>query len=159
MRSDRPVFHAYAARTVRFLGLWEHGGWRMKVYGISLGPAPPANRLVASAMDAARTVLGQPAVTSTRYGIGYIGIHEGRGENLVFVDWWGNENEIFHHVFISSPEAPDRLQNVTDGSRIACVWDLAVIEFERRAWIQSVLARPEAPGFEEYLRIRLEGVL
>jgi hypothetical protein len=158
MQNEPSRFHRYAARSIRFLELWEPGGWRIKVYGISHRPTPPSAPLVEAARAAARGILVQPAVSPGRYGIGFMGVHEGRGENLVFVDWWGNENELFHHVFVSSPRAPGQLEDVTMTSRSACVWDLAVIDFERRAWIRTVLSRPEDPDLEEYLRAHLEGV-
>ena len=32
-----------------------------------------------------------------------------------------------------------------------CVWELAVVDFERRAWIEDVLANPDGPDLERYL--------
>jgi hypothetical protein len=31
------------------------------------------------------------------------------------------------------------------------VWELGAIDFERRAWLEDVLANPEGPDVERYL--------
>jgi hypothetical protein len=40
---------------------------------------------------------------------------------------------------------------------IACVWELAVLDHERRAWVRHVLARPHGPDAGAYLRDRFDG--
>jgi hypothetical protein len=37
-----------------------------------------------------------------------------------------------------------------------CVWELEVIDFERRAWLADVLANPEGPDVERYLARHLD---
>ena len=32
-----------------------------------------------------------------------------------------------------------------------CVWELAIVDFERRAWIEDVLANSPGPDLERYL--------
>ena len=39
-------------------------------------------------------------------------------------------------------------------SPVACVWDLAVMAFEREAWIEFVL-KPAEPDIDAYLAARL----
>ncbi len=80
-----------------------------------------------------------------------MGIHEGRGANFVFVDWWAEENELHHHVFISSSDEPLRLESRDDDGPIACIWDLGVVAFERKAWVETVLDNAEGPDAEAYL--------
>ena len=43
------------------------------------------------------------------------------------------------------------------GDTVACVWDLAVIGFEREAWLEAVLSNPRGPDVEAYLARRLSG--
>jgi hypothetical protein len=46
------------------------------------------------------------------------------------------------------------------GSRLAgCVWDLAVIAFERQAWISAVLVGPESPGLDAYVESRFDSAV
>jgi hypothetical protein len=32
-----------------------------------------------------------------------------------------------------------------------CVWEIEVVDFERRAWLEDVLANPDGPDIERYL--------
>lgn len=147
----------YAARVVRFLAPWAEAGWRLKVYGIAYLEGGPRPALVDVALDLARTSLPRPAMGAGRYGVGFMGVHEGRGANLVFVDWWADGNELHHHVFTASAGSPLDFREVTGSGLAACVWDLAVIGFERRAWISSVLINPVKAGLDAYLACRFEG--
>jgi hypothetical protein len=38
-----------------------------------------------------------------------------------------------------------------------CVWELAVLWFERQAWVDTVLRHPGRGDFSRYLAARLEG--
>jgi hypothetical protein len=77
----------YTLRSVRFLDLLTFDGWRVKLYGIAYRAERPGQALVDAAVAAARERLPRPAVTDDRYGIGFVGAHQGRGGNFVFVDW------------------------------------------------------------------------
>jgi hypothetical protein len=147
----------YAARTIRFLDVWEDAGWRLKRYGIAYAEGGPAPALVDVAQSLARRCLPRPAVGEGRYGVGFMGVHEGRGANLVFVDWWADGNELHHHVFTASGDAPLDFSDVTGSGLAACVWDLAVIGFERDAWVATVMIDPDESGLEAYLACRFEG--
>ena len=92
-----------------------------------------------------------PARTDLRYGLGFLGIHQGRESNFVFVSWWENENELQHRVFFSTPGRPGELRSAAPDEPIACVWDLSVIAHEREAWIRHVLSRPSAADPAAYL--------
>lgn len=92
--------------------------------------------------------------------MGFLGVHDGRGGNFVFLDWWAQENELHHEVYFSATQRPGELRRGMPGEDpAACVWDLSVIAHEREAWIRHVLAAPEAPDLEAYLQDRLDSVL
>jgi hypothetical protein len=73
----------------------------------------------------------------------------------VFVDYWGNENELFHHVFLSRSGDPNALIPAKSSDSSVCVWDLRLQLFEREAWIKHVLCKAAAPDFQAYLDERL----
>jgi hypothetical protein len=150
------VGERYQRREVRLLERRRVGGWQMKLYGISYAAVVPDPRLVAAALRLAAGVLPEPPVTATRYGVGFMGVHEGRGSNLVFVDWWARENELHHHAWASPEGEFQHFEYITPAGLAACVWDLAIIGFERQAWIDAVLAPPN-PDFTRYLTAALEG--
>jgi hypothetical protein len=151
-------FEPYAPRPVTALGIWTHDGWRMKRYGIAYGRAAARKELVEAAHAAAREVLPAPPTTETRYGVGFLGAHDGRGANFVFVDWWENETELRHHVFFSPTDDPAALRPATRADPIACVWDLSVVGHERAAWIRHVLVGA-AGDFDGYLADALDGTV
>jgi hypothetical protein len=149
------LIEPYNPRPIRFLELWEESGWRMKIYGISYNRDLPRRELIEAAKNAARDRLPQPAITQGRYGAGFLGIHDGRGANFVFVDWWAEENELHHHVYISPSGQPQQLKYTAPADPQACVWDLRVLCFERQAWLDTVLANPSGVDLEAYLMRRL----
>lgn len=152
-------FKPYQSRTIRFLEMVENDGWRMKVYGIAYRRDEPDSRLVGRALALADGCLPRPSVNPTRYGVGFIGVHQGRGSNLVFVDWWEDENELHHRVFTSLPQAPLAFEDRTGADLLACVWDLAVIGFERQAWVAAALLAAGPPDLDRYLATRFQGAV
>ena len=148
----------YAERRVSSLGLWRCDGWRIKRYGIAYGRDAVRAELVDAAEAAAERVLPSPAVTPTRYGVGFLGVHDGRGGNFVYVNWWEQENELHHHLFISSADEPVALGAATSEDAVACVWDLAVIGHERDAWVRHVLV-PDLADVDAYLADTLDGLV
>jgi hypothetical protein len=145
----------YRARPVRFLDLAELDGWRIKVYGIAYEGERPRAAFVEAALDIARRSLPAPASTDDRYGVGFLGVHQGRASNFVFLDWWEQENELHHHIWFSSSAAPTSLRAARPGDPIACAWDVSVLAHERDAWVAHVLARFDDPDLEGYLAQRM----
>jgi hypothetical protein len=149
------VIEPYAARPVSALGTWRCGDLRIKRYAIAYRREAARPELIAGAEAAAERMLPTPAVTPTRYGVGFLGAHDGRGGNFVFVDWWEQENELHHHVFFSTSIDPGALRPATPADPIACVWDLGVVAHEREAWIRHVLAA-DVPDLDAYLEDQLD---
>ena len=139
----------YAPRSFRFIELLPIGDWRMKLYGISCHGKFPRSELLSAAKKIAVEQLSKKAANN--YGVGFIGVHDGRGAAFVFVDFWGNENELFHRVFLSRDNDPDQLVPAEPADSSVCVWDLHLQSFERAAWIKHVLCKADAPDFDGYL--------
>ncbi len=69
--------------------------------------------------------------------------------------WWANENELFFHVYAANHTTPNQWQYLNSAGPIACVWDMAVVAYERDAWVQHVLMNPGGPDIEAYLAAQL----
>ncbi len=147
----------YRPRAAWAMGVQELQDWRLKLYGITYNAEAPDRHVTKAALAAAHGRLPQPATTPTRYGVGFLGVHEGRTANFIFLDWWGQEDELFHHVWYSAIEDPVSLRPARLGEPIACVWDLRVLWHERDAWVRHVLANPAGPDFDAYLMDQLSG--
>ncbi len=144
----------YEPRPIRFLEEWAFDGWRLKVYGISYGRERPRAELVETARKLAREAL--PAANEGgNYGVGYVGVHDGRGANFIFVDWWADENELHHRVYAAASDELKDLPEITQTGLSVCVWDLRVQCFEREAWLEAVLKNPRGADREDYLGRRL----
>jgi hypothetical protein len=148
---------AYVTRPIRYLDQWQINQWRMKVYGIAYKQDEPQQELVQAARRTAEQRLTQSAEKTRHYGVGFVGIHQGKSGNFIFVDWWADENELHHHVYISAAEQATQLRYMTPTGITACTWDLKVIGFERDAWVETVLQAYPTPDVEAYLAKRLAG--
>ncbi len=146
----RPSISPYVARPIRFLELWQPGAWRLKLYGIAYGRAVPRPELV----DAVKRLALEVLPADPGYGVGFIGAHDGRDGCYAFVDWWMDETELHHKPF--QGPSPDDLRSAGPDDSTACVWDLAVIDFERRAWHELVVKQAGAPDLGAYLARRFE---
>lgn len=69
---------------------------------------------------------------------GFTIAHRGVSAALSIVYWWANENELHASFHVAPLDAPDQL-GPYESTGITCVWELEVIDFERRAWLQDVL--------------------
>lgn len=147
----------YVERAVRFLGVWEVDGWRLKMYGISAVSNRPPDALVTEAKRIARDRLPSPPVTNDRYGIGVLIVHEGADGQYVLVDWWTGENMLQHHLYAAAPGAVAGFEYISPTGLCVCVWELEVLYFERRGWIDAVLSNPGGPDFDRYLSLGFEG--
>src|SRR3954451_14890180 len=152
---------AYQPRAISFLKLHEAAGWRLKFYGITLEGGPPRTELVTVAEALVPSVLPSPAVHSgggdphdiDRYGVGFVILHDAKDYAFALFDWWAGENELHQRVYSSLPSRLGAMRPHPTPA-IGCVWELAVTDFERRAWQKHVLARPEGPDIEAYLEDR-----
>ena len=152
-------FEPYVPRSIRSLGVWQLGAMRMKSYSICWDAELAGDDLVAAARAVALERLESSAPGTQHYGVGFVGIHQGRTGNFVFVDWWADENELHHHVYASARDDPTRFDYVTPTGLTACVWDLHVLGFERQAWLETMLAAMAGPDVEAYLARRFEGAV
>lgn len=64
------------------------------------------------------------------------------------VDWWVDENKLHHRLFIDFERAPH-------DALTACVWDIAVMAFERDAWVEHMLRAPPPGDLDRYLAATL----
>ena len=113
-------FEPYHERRVRSMGIWEEAGWRIKLYGIAYRGDSPRPGVVEAAKRVAASALPQPPVTGDRYGVGFLIVHEGRDGCWCLIDWWGEEDILFHRLFAAPLDQPQEMRPVTDG-RTACV--------------------------------------
>ena len=145
-------------RSVRLLERWEPDGWRLKVYGIAFRAERPAAATVSVAKDVALRALPAPATADGRSGLGFVIVHQGEDARWLLVHWWGDGCLLYHRVFGSRLAGPPEF-TPTSPELLACTWELAVIAFERDAWVETVFGRPDDPDPAAYLARELNAAV
>jgi hypothetical protein len=135
---------SYQPRRIAFLGRAD----RIKHYGIALGHGDARPALTDATRRAAARVVPFGAA-------GFAIAHDAATAALAIVYWWANENELHARYFAAPLDDPGALAPLVDAG-MACVWELEVIDFERRAWLRDVL---EDGDVAAYLDRALEDVL
>jgi hypothetical protein len=76
-------------------------------------------------------------------------VHQGLAANWLLVDWWSNGIWLYHRLH-RAPVGSSQFSRI-ETDLIACIWELKVVEFERIAWIETMLQRATGPDVEAYL--------
>ena len=145
----------YAPRPLRFVRRERLGDWQLKVYGIAATGDTPRPELVDATVRLAAGVLPQPAVGAGRYGVGFAIAHDAASLAIVIVYWWQSQNELHQRIYTGPRDDLTALTQMSDQAA-GCVWELGVVDFERRAWLEDVLTNPGGPDLERYLARELE---
>jgi hypothetical protein len=98
-----------------------------------------------------------PGDGTASLGAAFAVAHDAADRCFALIHWWhGNE---VHQRMLSAPLADPAALTDHPGPAIGCVWELAVVDFERRAWLTHVLASPAGPAVDDYLDTHLEATL
>ena len=157
----RPVLDVprpYQPRPIRFHGLEELGDWRIKVYSIALRGRAERPELIRATLDTARDVLPVDAFADGRAGAGFVIAHDASTTSILLIYWWQGTNELHHRIFVGPLDNLSVLDSV-DPQPVGCVWELEVIDFERRVWLRDVLANSDGADLELYLTQSIETVV
>lgn len=151
----RDVF-AYELREVSADPVLEVAGYRIKPYRIAF-PHPEARRAVEH-FDMARLLPEgiAPATDELYHGLGFVVLHQARDGTYLLIGRWYDGNNLMSESFRvgGKPDAPE-LERL---SLFACVWEMAVYQFERHAWVSTMMASGRAMrGAEQYLDCRFTG--
>ena len=119
---------SFSLRRTDFHGVRDVGGRSMKVYAISADGAATSDELLDSACATAASVLPSG-------GFGFLIVHRGEDAVWLLVHWW--QDDILCQRLLRGgaggafvPAAPELF---------ACVWELHVIDHERRCWASHAL--------------------
>ena len=153
------ITQRHQTRSIRFLGTRIQDNWSIKTYGIATFTERPRDELLSAALARLPGLLPAPSELSAQtHGEAFVIVHDGGDGCYVLVDWFANENEVHQRVLSAPLNTPDRLAPQA-GHAIGCVWELAIVDFERRAWLDHVLSPAAGPDFAAYRRTYFEGEL
>ncbi len=146
----------YRPRSLRFIRRQDIGDWRMKVYAIAADIDKGARpELVEATVDLARRVLPEPALGEETTGIGFVIAHDAAAASIGIVYWWQSVNELHQRSFVGPLQDPGQMQPIVHPGA-GCVYELGIVDFERRAWLDDVLANPAGPDLDLYLGRRYD---
>lgn len=158
---------AYETRTVAFLGRVPAAGATLKLYGISRDGAPPAPALLDAARRLADGYLLAPRpechaggvdwAACPEHGLGTLIVHAGRESVFVLLDYWIGENMLRHRVWAAPLGDPAAFEPLAPADVAVCVWELAVLQHERAAWLRHVLTPHGRSDVEAYLADVMQG--
>lgn len=139
----------YRPRVTGPLGIRPLAGWQVKIIGITAGRDLPGDPEVEAACRIAEGWLPVPARSPARHGVAFMIVHRGEEALWVQLAWW--ELDMLHHRLFRAALGTVDLRRVPADGPAACVWELLVIDHERRAWVAHVLQRPDDPDLNAYL--------
>lgn len=141
---------SFRPRRIAFDSVVTRAGWRLKVYHILHGDKQPDPALGEAALEAALASLPGPDDGARHYGVGFVGIHQGASFDFVLAAFWAYETELRFQTWMRPTSQSYRLEPVRGSELSVDVWDLALLAFERDAWVERVLA-PERADLDGYL--------
>jgi hypothetical protein len=140
----------YAPRLAEFVSDERYGDWRFKLYGL----ADPAKGVRPELLDATRE-RAQAHLPAEGYGAAF-GIAHDAAFPIALVYWWQGVNELHQRSFAGAEI--DALE-IVELTPAGCVYELAIVEFERRAWIEDVIGNPDGPDLDRYMARRFGGLV
>ena len=149
------IKQAYKSRPIRFFELADIDGWKVKVYSISAKDQYVPEWLVREGKTIALKHLNEAAEQQDGYGMAVLILHEGADGNYILIDWWFGENMLRNHVYASTSNKPHDFNYITLEGVAYCVWELEVMHFERKAWIEAILSQATSLDIEGYLLAQL----
>jgi hypothetical protein len=114
----------------------------IKVYGISV-EAPDRKLvldqgLIAGAHAFVESNLARMNKTA-HYSVGFVILHHGSAAKSLLTQWWTNECVCLQCVAQSRFAGPPKFESAKP-ELMACAYELVVIDFERRAWVSTMMS-------------------
>lgn len=143
---DASALSPYAERKFGYLGLWKECGWNLKLYAIHHEAGQAQEKIVPptvleGAKGFIRKCFSVPDTEGNHYHQGFVILHQGVQENWLVWYWWAFDN-ICSQVLANSSDKDPETFHAYHGPITACIWEMMIVEFERRAWIENVLSGP-----------------
>ncbi len=149
------IAQPYKPRPIRFLELYQHNTWTVKIYSISSKKEYATNEDVLLAKKSLNEwLLKSNAYNFETYNLATLIIHEYDEGCFAIINWWIDENMLQNFVYLKKNN--ERQFNLFSENGInTCVWEMAIWWHERNAWIKHVLSNYENPDVGGYLNNRL----
>ncbi|MFT3908292.1 MAG: hypothetical protein QM737_02615 [Ferruginibacter sp.] len=151
----------YKTRPVRFIDILKHDGWQIKLYSISIKNDIVDLQTIEYAKLQLTTWLRNSSLYPLpNYKVATLILHEGKEGCFAIINWWIDENMLQQFVYLATNDQPTQFNLYSDKGIITCVWEMAVLWFERNAWVETVLMHPGNPdAINNYLGKHLNAIV
>ncbi|TPW28389.1 hypothetical protein [Pararhizobium mangrovi] len=142
----------YAPREASFLRMIDTPSGTIKLNGIGCEGIDTLDAVTID--DAERTIRGSGdgSEPTDHYGAGFAILHRGEEALWLLSSWWRSGGIATEDLWRADLSSRSSRFHAVEEKVMACVWELGVIDFERRAWIETAMAGRPIP---EYLAARL----
>jgi hypothetical protein len=147
----------YKARNTKCEQVIRVDSWTVKVYTITNRTQFESRRT----LDAAIAKLPEwfqksKALDFENYGTAFLIVHEGTDGVWTIINWWVDGEILQSLTFHTTVRRPTTFRPFRGEGFVACVWEMAVIVFERAMWIEHILMKAGQPDFNAYFQQTLE---
>lgn len=151
------IAHVYQPRPVRFLEIVTCGDWKIKLYSISVKAERVSDDTIILAKQHLQEWLKYTGLYELdTYKVATLILHEGKEGCFAIINWWIDENMLQQFVYLAADTAPGEFKLYSDKGIFTCVWEMAVLWFERNAWVEKVLKQNSDPdAINNYLQEQL----
>lgn len=143
-----PIRTRFAPRCIRFQRVHALPALTLKLYTIMRDAHPLPEDIMQAALAVAAAHQDRPPTpvraagidwhTLPSHGLGSLIVHAGAESLFVLLDVWTDDNMLRHHVWVASPDAPTTFESLDASHLVTCVWELAVLQHERAAWLRHM---------------------
>lgn len=152
------TFIQYKPRKIEFYQTVKVNDWQIKVYTFTFRENFQAKEVLENAIAKLPEWLETTKTLDFEtYQIGFLMVHEGRDGVWVILSWWTGENMLRSVTYCTSEAMPKEFVLTPKTGGMVCVWELELINFERKMWIEHILKKSEKPDFAGYLNEKLSG--
>lgn len=136
---DGSNLQPYEPRKTTFIEKWNVDEWQFKVYYITCRTPPLDPIVLCAARSKTQLLLEAIGQGDEGYRSGFVIIHAGVDSVWLFVGWWAYDNILCSALASAPLDDPGKFETY-EGAAMACAFELGIVDFERRAWIEFVLS-------------------
>jgi hypothetical protein len=142
MLNRQPPIPVYSPRYFARAATWRGSDWALKVYRIST-EAPVQNSAIDVGLaDAAHSFVEANLARmneTPHYSMGFVILHHRSAAKSLLIQWWANECVCMQSVAQAELSGPPKFA-AAKPELMACAYELVLIDFERRAWVSTVMS-------------------
>lgn len=142
----------YQPRAIDFKEILTIDDWKIKVYTIT----KDKNQITTKVFEAVKSELPDWLSLKNSFNhqhdkIGFLILHFGTEGIFSIINWWVGQNMLNTHIFFSDYSNPEFFNKISGDGLAPCIWELEVINFEKKSWTENILKQQPSPKYEKYI--------